>query len=198
MATDITPSDFDYTDLADDDARALESHAEVIGQVSEQVRRVGAEGVIAIGKELAAAQKRLAGKGRDGVFRRWVEMRCGFTSRTAYNAIAACNTFGGKKCENVSHFDTSALYLLSADSCPESATKEAIRLAKKGEKITHKRAKELKVKHSPQEEIDDVFEFAEEADWVFKTIRNRTERWPEDHRPALSQILKQLSEEALL
>ena len=88
------------------------------------------EAVIEVGKELKAAQDRLAGKGRDGMFRPWVQ-RCGFSKSAAYRAIAAFETFG--KCPTVGHlFDPKALYLLSAPSCPEEATAEAIERAEKG------------------------------------------------------------------
>jgi TusA-related sulfurtransferase len=52
-------------------------------------------------------------------------------------------------------FEPTALYLLSAESCPAAATKEAIKRAKKGEQITAKVAKEIKAKHVPQEEEGD-------------------------------------------
>ena len=80
----------------------------------------------------ATVHNLLAGKGWDGAFGTWVEARCGFSRRTAENAIQAYATFGGKKCETVSHlFSARSLYLLSAESCPEKATAEALRLAQK-------------------------------------------------------------------
>lgn len=137
------------------EATALKSHAEKIVGIQDQVRRVDAEGILAIGEELTAAHKLLAGKGRDGMFRPWVEESCGFAFRTAYRAMEAFTTFGGEKCANLAHlFDASALYVLSADSTPDEATTEAITRAEAGEKITHKLAKTIKQKFTPPEVED--------------------------------------------
>ena len=75
--------------------------------------------------------ERLARNG-NGTFTRWVTERCGFTDRTARNYIAAFETFG-QDAETVSGtFDAKAMYLLSSDNTPETATKQALELAKGG------------------------------------------------------------------
>jgi hypothetical protein len=194
---ELTQLTFDYGDLAADDADALEGHADTVGQIQGQVRRVAAEGVIAIGKELKAAHDRLAGKGRDGMFRPWVKERCGCGVTSAYKAMIAFDVFG--KCSYCEHFDASALYLLSSDSCPEAATNEAVRLAKKGEHISHKRAKQLKVKHSPGDNDDDSgFDGVIEVEKLFHWGRRLISKWPEENRQALAQVLNQLAEEAVV
>ena len=69
---------------------------------------------------------------------------------TAYRAIAAHEVFG--KCPTVGHFfDARAIYLLSAGSCPEAATAEAIQLAEKGDYIDEKLAKAIAAKHAPKD-----------------------------------------------
>ena len=92
------------------------------------VRRISGVAVVVIGRELNAVQERLAGKGRDGMFRPWLEKRCGFSHTIAYQDIAAYHTFGDEKCKDYLHlFDDSAIRLLSTESCPPEARKEAIR-----------------------------------------------------------------------
>ncbi len=168
MADQLVASAFDYGDLDAESVDALERHAEAIAEEQSQVRRRAAQGVICMGRELAAAHDLLAGKGRDGLFRPWVQERCEFSYRTAYNAIQASETFGTKKCETVSHFfDVAAMYLLSSDSCPLGATEAAIRLAKKGRHITKRVAEELRNRYvEPEteqlEETDDAAETGEE------------------------------------
>ncbi|HUT93318.1 MAG TPA: hypothetical protein VMY37_27895, partial [Thermoguttaceae bacterium] len=153
MGTELAT--FDYGDLAAPDATALEKHAKRIDDIQVKTRRIAAEAVIAVGKELKAAHERLAGKGREGLFRPWVQ-RCGFSHTSAYKAVAAYDTFGGEKCKSSLHlFDCNALYLLSAPSCPEDATAEAIQRAEKGERITHKVAKSLKEECGPAKEEED-------------------------------------------
>jgi hypothetical protein len=203
MATtpaNIIQMEFDYGDLPRSDVSALEKHAKAITKTQEQVRRISAEGVIAIGRELKAAHELLAGKGRDGMFRPWVKARCEFTEKSARRAIAAFDVFGKK--DNLSLlFDASSLYVLSSESCPEEATKEALKLAAKGEQITHKRAKEIKDKHCPKDEKDGEevgFDFTSLADSVFDFGRGVMDRCPDDCKQALSKIFKQLSDEAVM
>lgn len=196
MTTDqATPADgFHYGDLAEADAQALELHAENIAKVQDTVRRVGAEGVITLGKELKAAQSLLASPDKtEGTFNKWIVERCGFSKSSAYNALAAFKAFGS--CPTVGqHFDCRALYLLSADSCPEEATKEAVRLAKKGEQITHKRAKAIKGKHTGASEPAG-FDYDKEVESLVEDLRRRCKRWPADHQQAFAQLLRQIANE---
>jgi hypothetical protein len=128
----------------------MEKHASKIASTHEQARRISAASVIAVGKELKAAWERLAGKGRDGMFRLWIENRCGFAKTSAYKAIAVFERF--EKWTHCVHlFDASALYLLSAESCPPKARAEAIRRAENGEDIKHRTAIAIKKEYEPGE-----------------------------------------------
>lgn len=170
-------TEFDYGDLDKKSVASLERHAAAIAEEQAGVRKRAAEGVIRVGRELAEAHDLLHGRGREGLFRPWVQQECDFTYQTAYRAIQAAETFGTEKCNTVLHlFDTTALYLLSSDSCPELATKEALRLARKGRRITKKLAEELRGKYTEPEEpepaapeqieqdCDDVRETGEDGD----------------------------------
>jgi len=98
--------------------------------------------IIAIGGDLNQAHELLAGAGRDGMFRPWVEKQCGFSISTAYNYINAHKTFGDKF-PTVGHFfDARAVYLLSSNKCLEAAT-EALQIAEAGNHITLAIAKKL-------------------------------------------------------
>ena len=68
--------EFDYGDLPKAEVSALERHAKKIAGVVDQVRRIQALAVIAIGCELKEAQGRLANHG-DGTFGKWVAARWG-------------------------------------------------------------------------------------------------------------------------
>lgn len=138
----------------------IEGHARVI----DSLKARGIETILKIGEHLAAVHELLAGNGRDGAFGPWIRERCGFSTRSGYNYIGAFETFGNK-CETVSHlFDARAVYVLSADSCPEKAVAEALRKAKKGQKITAKLAAELKRKHTPTPDDDGEAEPAPTTD----------------------------------
>lgn len=152
----------------------LDRHAEAI----EAAKRSVVEGMLEIGRHLQAVQQKLGGKGRDGEFLPWVQDRCGFTSRTAYNYLSAFKVFGALKCETVSHFDQSAMYLLASDSAPEAAAEKAIGLAKKGEHITRGIAKEIIAEFTEpasdainvEIEESDVQEPAEEGAWAMQFL----------------------------
>ncbi len=142
---------FAYGDLEQSASGRLEVLAADIRSSQELVRRTTAESVLKMGELVAEAHDLLAGSGRDGLFRPWVQERCGFTPMTAYRLVKAYETFN--KHNTVLHFfEPTAMYVLSDESCPEDATKEAIRLAKKGEAITAKKARELKAKHTEHDD----------------------------------------------
>ena len=189
----------DFGDLKAADTKALEGNATRIEKVQERVRKAGAEGVMAIGKELTAAQDRLANHG-DGTFGKWAQARCGFTRQSAYRAIAAFGTF--KDCNiMLQTFDPTALYLLSADSCPEGATAEALKLAETGEKITAKRAKEIIAEvggDDGDDESDAEFDIDLAGDRATDDIRKTFSSWPQDARCEIESILSMLLEEDFL
>ena len=136
-------------DLLDSkDTRALRRHAERIAQLCDSTNRTMTKAIVEIGAELSAAQALLAGLGREGRFRPWCK-RQGFAMSTVYRAIAAHEAFG--KCPTLGHFDLQAVYVLSANSCPEAATAEAMRLADKGDHIDGKRAREIVAEHVPED-----------------------------------------------
>lgn len=98
-----------------------------------------AESVLALGEVLKAAHDIHAGRGRDGNFRPWLRAEIGFSEKTARKAIQAYLQFGTKR-ELSSLFVPTALYALSAPSCPAECANEAIRRAEAGEQITAKSA----------------------------------------------------------
>ena len=120
----------------------IEQHAEQI----DRLKQLTTQAILSIGKNLDAVHQLLAGNGREGKFKPWVEERCGFTYRSAYRYLGAWKTFGSK-CDTVSHFEPRALYLLSRESTPEEAVEQSIELAKGGERITESRAKEIVAEH---------------------------------------------------
>lgn len=177
MKAELVPAVFDYGDLANADVEMLEHAAEQIAETQSTARRTAAQAVIRLGEMLSEVHDLLAGKGRDGMFRPWVKERCGFGKDTAYKAISAYKTFA--KCLSVDTFDAGALYLLSAESCPEEATKQAIKLAKKGEQITAKKAREIRKQYEPEEEEDgqDVSDDREPDENIFLSVSRIVCQW---------------------
>ncbi len=181
---------FDYGSLDEGVIANLEDLAAKCASKQENVRGIAAQAIIDIGCNLDLAQQKLAGKGREGLFRPWLEDRCRISKSSAYKAIAAYKTFG--KCPRVDAFEVQAMYLLSTDSCPEAATKEAIKLAKKTVPVTAKIAREIIAKHSEPVETKLLG-----CAVAFKRIRASVikigSRLPLDAIPALTAFLRTLA-----
>ncbi len=77
------------------------------------------------------------------------------TTQTARNYIAVIEAFGAQKqlyCKSLlQYFTAEALYYLSRDTTPEEAIRDALKLAKKGERVTLAVAKELAAKYTVDE-----------------------------------------------
>jgi N6-adenosine-specific RNA methylase IME4 len=109
-----------------------------------------ANSVLEIGKVLAEAHGLLAGKGRDGLFKSWVEETCGFARSSAYNYMTVYEKF--EKCPTVGHLiDARALYLLAKKATPDAARTEAIERAESGERITEEVAAEIVKANKPSD-----------------------------------------------
>ena len=108
---------FDYGELSAPDVKKCEAAVE---KIKKYQRRMAGD-IIAIGGELLIVKERL----EHGQFGQWIAHYFGWSSRTAQTMMQASEVFG--KCENFSHLtiDTSALYLLSSDKCPDETRIEA-------------------------------------------------------------------------
>jgi hypothetical protein len=137
---ELTPANFDYSLVSEDEKSALIYCAGQIQKAKESAART----LIEIGEMLATAQEQFANHG-DGVFQQWLESECGFSKRTAYRYLAVHREF--KDCAKLAQMEDSALYALSEKSTPKKAVREALKLADKGQKITHAAAKKLIKKH---------------------------------------------------
>jgi hypothetical protein len=175
---------FDYvaSEIPASEVKSLEKHAKVICDTIERVRKTTAEGLMKLGAELSAAQRKLSNHG-NGTFGKWCRERCGIEPRQAQRAISVTTTFKDRDIMSQSS-DPTALYLLSAPSCPEEATTEAVERAEQGERITAKLARDIIKSHSPDadddsdegdDEPDDVFEWQPVE--CFTSIRAEVRRW---------------------
>jgi hypothetical protein len=190
---DLVPH-FDYGDLPQSSVSILEQIAEEVQITQLAVRKTTSEAVLKIGEALFRVHDTLAGSGRDGMWKPWVSKRCGFSLSTAENAIRVYKAFGEKKVVTVTHFfEPSAMYLLSRDSCPEEATKEALKLAKKGEVITAKTAKAIVAKHS--EPVDDHLDWLDAAKQIKSAALRISSRVAPDAKPTIPEGLRRLADQ---
>jgi len=202
----IAPSTFTYVDIPASDVKALEGHARAVLSIQDRQRKLTAENVLKLGKELKAAQERLSNHG-NGTFGKWCKERCGISPQHALRCISTTTEFGGQRFEQiVQNFDASALYLLSSDTCPEDALSDALEAAKSGEVVTHKRAKEIIANYTVDADgsngeadgSESYCSLLEGLEAVNKAITKILGRWPKDEIETLgaklSVIGKQITE----
>lgn len=134
---------FDYGELGEHEVNTMERRAESIAGIRATVTRSAIE----TGRILRDARDRLANR-RSGGFESWAESRAGISPRHARRFIDVANRFQTSDI-NVRSFDDTSLFLLAAPSCPESAVKEAMRLADHGKIVSSKVAKSIIEKHKP-------------------------------------------------
>ncbi len=131
---------FDYAALAPDTRSLVEART---GEIRSLTKRA-AEDIISIGEALADVKAEL----EHGQFGAWLKAEFLWSHRSADNMMAVADKFA--TVANLEMFAPSALYLLSSPSTPAEAVKEAKELALSGEKVTKKKAGEIKDKHSPK------------------------------------------------
>jgi hypothetical protein len=200
---------FDYGDMSASDSKALERHADAVLRIQERQRKTTAENFYRLGEELKSAQEKLSNHG-NGTFGRWCLERCETSRATACKAIRLYEEFSARdRKQYLQSFDASAACALLSDTCPEEALADALKLAKKGEVVTHKRAKELIASHTvgdlesdDEGENDDSAEDAPDsfdwqpADFVTSTrkhVRQWIERCPADELHYIYETLRDLA-----
>ncbi len=188
----VTVPAFRYEGLDEPAQAELEQLATVIVDTTERTCRANVEALMQIGKALAEAHDLLAGKGREGMFGPWIDRCCNISRSSAYKAKDVYMAFN--KCPHVDTFEMQALYLLSAPSCPEAATKDALKLAKKGEKLTAKMARQIIAEHTPEEPKAPVA-FSVAAVQIRKTVEKAKEQMTDDGRRCLQPFLSSLAME---
>ena len=142
MATEITNTIYDYSNVSADDKAKLISFE---GELARSRKRVASE-LIKHGEVLHGAQQLLASY-NGGEFGAWLEAQ-GLSRRSAYNAISAYVEFGA--CANLHNVEVSAMYELAKN---EKAKKKALELVDKGIKVTHAMAKHLIEECEPKQEV---------------------------------------------
>lgn len=129
---DLAPA-FDYAALPAADRQFVRDKVGVIRHLARQC----GESVIHIGRHLTAVRERIRGR-----FTAWVEAEFTWTRRHADRMMAAAETFATQG-QIVQRFDASALYALSEPQCPPQAREYAVELAKDGQFVSHREAREI-------------------------------------------------------
>ncbi len=165
----------------------VEAHAERIDKA-----KVGmVKSALLIGAELSKAQEKLS-KNKTGIFKRWVEERCGLSFRTGCNMMNAASVFGRNGKKFSPYISDSSMYLLAAPSTPREALDAAIERAGAGEKITHKLAKEIVAEFKPEPPTKAfVLETAENE--LVDRVHAMLDKWPKQHLDRAKHWLSQIA-----
>ena len=131
--------------------------------IREKLRRA-AQDIWEIGRMLSDVQSKL----KRGQFDDWLETEFDWSRRTAYKFISVYKRFDRSINLEEINIATSALYLLAAESTPETIREEFIQKAQDGKKITHQEVlrvvRESKAKSIPKSEQLDFSEASQEAE----------------------------------
>ncbi len=126
--------DFDYD--------ALSSKVRILVQAKtselKSLIRRSAQDVIDIGQKLTEVKGQLD----HGNFGNWLKAEFDWSTRTAGRFMQVATQFKSANLVDL-NIAVSALYLLAEPSTPEEARKQALKLAKEGENITHTKAKAI-------------------------------------------------------
>lgn len=135
MGKEIATATFDYKQVDDDTRRKLIC---LSGQVKRHEKDFVAAGM-EIGEAISEAHKLLAGNGRDGMFKQWVELETGLSRSSAYEWKNAYER--AKKCPVLDTYSSSVACLLAAPTVPDEAIKDFAKQIDKGVKPTVAAAK---------------------------------------------------------
>jgi Protein of unknown function (DUF3102) len=138
MTTQDVARAFDYGQLDGEIWKFVQDATDVIHQIRGQAS-------VQVGEQLAAVKERL----NHGQFGDWLSKEFQWSQRYAERLISVWRVFG--KSDNFveisRQLDRSAGYLLAAPSTPQAARDEAIEQAKRGERVTHAKAKAIVAEH---------------------------------------------------
>lgn len=192
---------FDYGELPAADIRACESDAKKVNRATGKALAA----VIEIGEALQDVHDRLANH-KNGMFGAWIDAYCAFSQRSAFRYINVAKWIGPYSARLAEYsLDIEAAYLLSSDNCPEAATKEALKLAEKGEQITKARAKEIIDSYTVDSDDvdvescdeDDQFDWMEAEGYLHEAIEAVLKKWPNDDRDRCLNVARVALQNAL-
>ena len=138
----LTNPSFDYSSIGDKEVRCKLINLE--GRIRNNYAKM-LTNILDVGEDLHEARNLLANH-YNGTFQQWVPATFGFSKSTAYNLINVFLRFGDSR-PIIGRLCDTTLYLLSSPLTPESAVKEAKKLATKGVVVTPTMAKEIRDKH---------------------------------------------------
>ncbi|MEO1341831.1 MAG: DUF3102 domain-containing protein [Cyanobacteria bacterium J06635_13] len=122
-------SNFNYQAL---DSQRRNEIEQATSAIRERLRKA-AQDIWEIGKMLNEVQSKL----QRGQFDEWIKTEFDWSRRTAYKFISVFKRFDNSVNLEEINIATSALYLLAAESTPETVREEFIQKAQSGEKVTH-------------------------------------------------------------
>ncbi len=135
MPKELSLAAFDYSSIDKDVKGKLLNLA---GQVKRHEKDFIAAGM-EIGEAISEAHKLLAGEGREGRFRQWVELETGLSRSSAYDWMNIYER--SKKCPILDTLPSTVARMLAAQAVPDAAIKDFEKQVDKGVKPTVAAAK---------------------------------------------------------
>jgi hypothetical protein len=166
---------------ADDLPTSLVSDLAPVAKAVRELHGKAVMAIIEIGGLLDRANKKMSSH-KTGVFDRWVFQECGLSKTSAWRALRAYREWGGVNRSTVVRLETTALYLLSAPSCPVKAKAEAVHLLESGKPINSSVARQIVARHKPARKPKLPMNALELIDQIRKAMWVIYENAPEELR----------------
>lgn len=164
--------------------KAVSEHAQVIHGLLARA----AGNVVQIGLRLQAVRN-IVGRSQ---FQPWLKKEFRWSQPVASNYMRAARAFADLDC--LGQFQPSALFILARKRCPPAARQEAIRLARRGERITKARAAELVERHMPAASVPAMAERMRRS--LLKSLPKLSAEQLEDLAAEILEMARQMKMEA--
>jgi hypothetical protein len=143
-AVKVVQASFDYRDIAGDDRGRVKERAVMI---HKEARRT-AQGIVKIGQWLTEVKETLG----HGQWLPWLKGEFGWSADSAERFMRVFELVKFRNLRNL-NIDASALYLIAKPSTLEPVRREVVERAKRGEPITHAKAREVLQEYEKHEEL---------------------------------------------
>ena len=169
---------------------------------AKRIHRDGVQSLLELGEHLRQTQMEMASAGKGSWFGRWIEAELPFSVPNAQRAMAVAERFSGADVQLLQNFSQHALQSLGSQS-EDGPRKEALKLAKKGERITDKIAKGLiEASSNGQPELPERLSNKVKRDVITgkvvatsEQLEELAEKYPEEEQVTLVESVKEGKQE---
>ena len=175
---------FDYSFLQQEELFFVRERAQKIKKLQKRATK----DILDIGTLLIEVKDKL----KHGQFEKWIEIEFKWSGATAKRFMAVAREFKSVSLNDLENIVNTALYVLAAPITPKEAVEEAISLARQGETISEKRAKEIRnnyLERSPKKDNSPRTK-AKKEEYSVTSLESSVLRLEKEERPRVADRRK--------